>query len=60
MVSWVVIGQSPMVDTSIVVGPYQAGAKALSASDDMEKLGYTTEICETESVADVVARGEVW
>ena len=42
---FVVIALSPDVDVSTVVGPFQSRSKAERASEQLEGMGYVTEVC---------------
>lgn len=53
MSTYVVIGTSPWVDTSVVAGPFRSPAAARVADDELTALGYNTEVVECLRVADL-------
>lgn len=50
---YVVIGTHPTIDTSVTVGPFNSSEAAYEASRAMDALGYVTEFCPLEKLADL-------
>jgi hypothetical protein len=50
---FIVIAQSPSVDTSQAVGAYRTMARAVEVSQDLDGRGYITEVCELLKLADI-------
>ena len=50
---YVVIGQSPTVDVSQVIGPFKTYGRAREASEALDAKGYVTEIAELMRLTDI-------
>lgn len=48
----VIIGTSPFMDTSIVVGPFLSTAREQEADELLTSQGWNTEVCDLLSVLD--------
>ncbi len=48
-----VIGTSPAIDTSVLVGPFRSENKAREAAEDLTVKGYNTEVCQMLSTGEV-------
>jgi hypothetical protein len=53
MSAYVVIGTAPVVDTSVVVGPFRSIERASAAWDALTAKGWNAELCTLATVAEV-------
>jgi hypothetical protein len=52
MTRYVVIGTSPVIDTSVAIGPLPF-TKTGAVTIELESRGYITEVCELLSLAEL-------